>query len=319
MIGSQVLPSESAKSQTHDISRLPGFVVQQPIDLASYYAPYYRHGVDIEGRPSPLYEPAMSTKDNGNVTMLPPETSQSSQEGGDTLILPTSASTPPPTQAAGVVPSSVAVTQQTLPVFGQPAGMQFPHYPNYIPYGGHYYLPFYLPPPAIHQFLSNGAFPPPQPQAGSVYPAPVSTNKYLLPQYKPGSTTENINSVTTMTAHSSSEDLLAPQFKENNLFIAGQQSEGTGVWLAPPGRDISGLQASSFYNLSQAQMASPATQVSHGNFAGNFYSAQPVTGAAVHPLLQQSQAMSAPVDINGPAPSVYQPSQPTPMNWPKNY
>lgn len=260
-------------------------------------------------------------------------------QGGDTLILPTSASTPPVTQAAGVVPSSVAVTQQTLPVFGQPAGMHLPHYPNYIPYGGHYYLPFYLPPPAIHQFLSNGAFPPPQPQAGSVYPAPVSTNKYSLPHYKPGSTTGNTNDVAapgsygpygsmpasfspssaTTPGHSrSSEDLLTAQLKENNLFIAGQQSEGTGVWLAP-GRDISGLQASSFYNLSQAQMASPATQVSHGNFAGNFYSAQPVTGAAVHPLLQQSQAMAAPVDINGPAPSVYQPSQPAPINWPKNY
>lgn len=96
------------------------------------------------------------------------------------------------------------------------------------------------------------------------------------------------------------------------------QSEGTGVWLAP-GRDISGLQASSFYNIPQAQMASPATQVSHGNYAGNFYSAQPVTGAAVHPLLQQSQAMAAPVDVNGPVPSVYQPSQPAPINWPRNY
>lgn len=55
--------------------------MQQPIDLASFYAQYYnRPGVDIEGRPSPLYETAISTKDNENVTMLPPETSQSSQE-----------------------------------------------------------------------------------------------------------------------------------------------------------------------------------------------------------------------------------------------
>ncbi|XP_074380837.1 GBF-interacting protein 1-like isoform X2 [Apium graveolens] len=338
MAASQVLPTESTKSQTHDISRLPAFVVQQPFDLAGYYAQYYRPGVDIEGRPSLLYEPAISTKDDENVTMLPPENSQSSQEGGDTLILPTSDSTPPATQSTGVVPSSVAVTQQTIPVFGQPAGMHLPHYPNYIPYGGHYYFPFYLPPPAMHQYMSNGAFPPSQPQAGSVYPAPGSTNKYSLPQYKAGSTTGNTNNVaahgsygpygntpasfspSSATGQSrSGEDLLTVQIKDNNLFIAGQQSEGTGVWLAPPGRDISGLQASSFYNIPQAQIASPATPVSHGNYAGNFYSAQPVTGAAVHPLLQQSQVMAAPVDVNGPAPSVYQPSQPAPINWPRNY
>lgn len=161
-------------------------------------------------------------------------------QGGNTLILPTTASTTPVTLAAGVVPSSVAVTQQTLPVFGQPAGMHFPHYANYIPYG---YFPFYVPPPAIHQFLSNGAFPLPQPQAGSVYPAPVPTNKFSLPQYKAGSTTGNTNNVAapgsygphgstpasfspsaaTTTGHSSSsDDLLAVQ-KESNIFIGGQQ------------------------------------------------------------------------------------------------
>ncbi|XP_017242316.1 GBF-interacting protein 1 isoform X1 [Daucus carota subsp. sativus] len=337
IFGSQVLPTESNKSQAHDAPRLPGFVVQQPYDLNSYYAQFYRSGVDNEGRLSSFYEPGVPTKVNGNVTMAPAETFQSTQEGGDTSIHPTTASTPPVTHAAGAVPSSVAATQQAIPVFGQPAGLHLPHYPNYIPY---HYIPFYVPPQALHHYLSTGVLPPPQPQAGSGHPAPVPANKFPLPQYKPGTTTANTNNVAapgsygsygstpasfsassaTTTGHSSSsEDLLAPQLKENNLFIAGQQSEGPGLWFAAPGRDISGLQANSFYNLPQAQMAFPATQVSHGNFAGMYHPAQPVTGAAVHPLLQQSQAMAGPIDLNGPAPSVYQPTQPAPINWPKNY
>ncbi|KAJ9556813.1 hypothetical protein OSB04_011427 [Centaurea solstitialis] len=44
--------------------------------------------------------------------------------------------------------------------------------------------PSYVPPPAIHQFVSNDAFP--QHQADSMYPAPpVATPKYSLLQYKP--------------------------------------------------------------------------------------------------------------------------------------
>lgn len=98
------------------------------------------------------------------------------------------------------------------------------------------------------------------------------------------------------------------------------QSEGSGVWIAAPGRgDLSSLQASSFYNIPQAQMTFAATQAGHGSFAGIYHPAQPVTATAVHPLLQQSQTMAGAVDMAGPTVSVYQPSQPTPINWPNNY
>ena len=98
------------------------------------------------------------------------------------------------------------------------------------------------------------------------------------------------------------------------------QSEGSAVWIAPPGRDISTLSASSFYNLlPQGQNVTFApTQVSPGSFAG-IYHPQAVTAAAVHPLLQQAQTMAGAVDIRGPAASVYQQPQHAQMNWPSNY
>lgn len=139
-------------------------------------------------------------------------------------------------QAAGLMQSSAAVTQQSLPVFRQATGMHLPHYPpNYIPYA-HYFSPYYVPPTAIHQFLSNGAFPQ-QPQAGSVYPPPpAAAPRYSLSQYRPGanvgnsahigvpgtygpygsSTSNYIPSSTTGGGNpASNEDLSASSFKDS--------------------------------------------------------------------------------------------------------
>ena len=98
------------------------------------------------------------------------------------------------------------------------------------------------------------------------------------------------------------------------------QSEGSAVWIAAPGRDISGLPASSFYNLPpQSQhVAFTPTQGGHGPIAGIYHPAQAVT-ATVHPLLQQSQTMAGAVDMVGPTGSVYQQPQHAQINWPNNY
>lgn len=151
-------------------------------------------------------------------------------------VLSTAGPTPLVTQPAGLMQSSIAVTQQPVPVFRPPTGLHISHYPpNYFPYG-HYFSPFYVPPPAIHQFLGNGAFPQ-QPQAGSVYPAPpaaaASGVKYSLPQYKPGANTGNSTHIgmassygpygTSLTGSTANEDLGASQFKESNVYISGQQ------------------------------------------------------------------------------------------------
>ncbi|KAK3017270.1 hypothetical protein RJ639_007382, partial [Escallonia herrerae] len=337
MVGSQLAPFEGTDSQARDASQIPSFVVQQPFDPASYYAQFYRSGADTDGRISPFHSAGVATKYNGNVAMLSSQVSQSSQEGGNSLISSTGGPTPLVSQAIGVMQNSVAVTQQPLPVFRQPFGMHLPHYaPNYLPYG-HYFSPFYVPPPSVHQFLSNGAFPQ-QPQAGSVYQSPpVTTAKYSLSQYKPVSNTGNSTHIgvpgsyglygsspagynpglaATAGNSTSNEELAGAQFKESNVYIAGQQSEGSGVWVATPGRDISGLQASSFYNLPQGQVAFAPTQAGHGTFTGIYHPAQPVTAAAVHPLLQQSQTVAGAVDMVGPTGSVYQQPQAAQINWP---
>ncbi|XP_043689113.1 GBF-interacting protein 1-like isoform X2 [Telopea speciosissima] len=345
VVGGQLAPFESSEPQARDVSRLPSFVVQQPFDpSASYYTQFYRPGVDGDGRFSPFLAPGTATKYNGNIAVLSSQTGQS-QESGNSLVLSTTAPTPLVSQAAGVMQSSIAVTPQPVPVFRQPAGVHISHYPpNYMPYS-QYFSPFYVPPPTIHHFLSNTAFPQ-QPPTGNVYPPPSAAAatgvKYSLSQYKPGTNTSNSTHIGVATGYgpcssspagyppspatntgnsAGNDDVAASQFKENNVYITGQQSEGSAVWIPAPGRDISGLQASSFYNLPpQGQhVAFAPTQAGHGAFAGIYHPAQTVAAASVHPLLQQSQTMAGAVEMVGPPAGVYQQPQRAQMNWTNNY
>ncbi|CAN1181506.1 GBF-interacting protein 1 [Linum perenne] len=345
VLGGQIAPFENSESQPRDGSRMPSFVVQQPFDPASYYAQFYRPGADGDGRVSPFPSPGVAAKYNGNVPVLPPHTSPSPREGANSLVLSTAGPTPLATQAAGLMQSSISATQQPLSVFRPPTGLHMPYPPNYIPYG-HYFSPFY-PHPGIHQFLSNGAFPQ-QPQAGNIFPAPPAAAaagvKFSMPQYKAGTNVGNSahlgmpsgygpyasspagynpSSAASGVNSTTNEDLGASQLKESNVYISGQQSEGSAVWIAAPGRDISTMPASSFYNLPpQGQhVAFAPTQAGHGAFAGIYHPAQAVSAAGVHhPLLQQSQAMGGAVDMAGPTANVYQQQpQHQQVNWPSNF
>lgn len=347
MLGNPLGSLENSESQARDASRASNFIVQQPVDPSSFYAQYYRSGADSDGRVSPFPAHGAAAKYSGNVAVLPSQPSQSPPEVGNSMVLSTAAQTPLATQAAGVMPNSLAVTQQPMPLFRQPAGVHIPHYPpNYIPYG-HYFPPFYVPPPAMHQFLGNNAFPQ-QAQAAGVYPAqpaPAAAQtavKFPLSQYKPagnagnsmhmgmgggygpyGASPAGYSPVSASTAGNSTanEDLAASQFKESNLYITGQQSEGSAVWIPAPGRDIANLPANSFYNLPpQGQHVTFApTQAGQGTFAGIYHPAQAVTAANVHPFLQQSQAMPGAVDMAGATANVYQQPQHAQINWPNNY
>ncbi|XP_010252821.1 PREDICTED: GBF-interacting protein 1-like isoform X2 [Nelumbo nucifera] len=335
MLGNQLAPFESSESQ-----------VQQPFDPStSYYTQFYRPGADIDGRFSPFLAPGAVTKYNGNITVLSPQTGQCPQESGNSLVLSTGGPTPIVTQAAGVMQSSISVTQQPVPVFRQPAGVHISHYPpSYLPYS-QYFSPFYVPPP-IHHFLSNTAFPQ-QPPAGNLYPPPAvaaaaaTSVKYSFSQYKPGANTGNSTHIAMPTGYgpyssspagyspspavttgnsTGNEDLGGSQFKENSVYMTGQQSEGSAVWIPAPGRDIPSLQPSSFYNLPpQGQHVTFApTQGGHGAFAGMFHAAPAVATATVHPLLQQSQTMAGAVEMVGPPTGVYQPQR-AQINWTNNY
>ncbi|KAL0444989.1 UNVERIFIED_CONTAM: GBF-interacting protein 1 [Sesamum latifolium] len=258
ILSGPVTPLESSESQARDAPRLPGFVVPQSFDPATYYAQFYRSGLDSDGRISPFHAAGAANKYNGNTALVSAQTSQTPQElqGGVPLVLSSASPTPLVTQAAGVMQSSITATQQPLPVFRQPTGVHLPHYPpNYIPYGP-YFSPFYVPPPALHQFLSNGAYPQ-QPQAGSLYPtAPGTTAKYSVSQYKQGTNTGSSTlgvpgnygpyglsmanytsgSATAAVSSTSNEDVSAPQVKENNVYVSGQQNEGSGVWFTTHSR-----------------------------------------------------------------------------------
>ncbi|XP_051125457.1 uncharacterized protein LOC127247585 isoform X2 [Andrographis paniculata] len=342
ILSANLTPLESSESQARDAPRLPSFVVPQSFDPTSYYAQFYRSGMDTDGRTSPFHPAAAANKFNGNAGLVSPQTSQTPQElqGGVPLVLSTASATPLVTQAAGVMQSTISMAQQPLPVFRQPTGVHLPHYPpNYIPYGP-YFPPFYVPPPTIHPFLSNGAFPQ-QPQAGSLYPtAPGTAGKYPVSQYKQGSNTGSSThiglpgiygpyglsmanyssgSAASAVTSTSNDDNSASQNKENNGYMSSQQNDGSGVWFTTPGRDISTLQTNSFYNLPPGQLAFTPTQPGHGTFTGIFHPAQAVTTANVHPFLQQSQPITNAGDMTGPTAGVYQQPQYTQLNWPNNY
>lgn len=345
ILGNPLGPVEASETQARDVSRVPSFVVQQPVDPSSFYAQFYRSGADTDGRISPFAAPGVAAKYSGNVAVLSSQTSQSPPEGGNSMVLSTAAQTPLTTQAACVMPNSVAVTQQQMALFRQPPGVHIPHYPpNYLPYG-HYFSPFYVPPPAMHQFLGNNAFPQ-QAQAGGVYPGPAAAAatavKFPISQFKPGNNPGNsahmgvggsygpygaspagYNTGSAATAGNSTanEDLAASQFKENNVYITGQQSEGSAVWIPAQGREISSLPANSFYNLPPQghHMTFAPTQGGQGTFAGIYHPGQAVTAAAIHPLLQQSQGMPGAVDMVGATANVYQQPQHAQLNWPNNY
>ncbi|KAG4921687.1 hypothetical protein JHK86_050500 [Glycine max] len=77
MLGTQLTQFEY---QTHDASQLPSFIVHKQLDLTSYYAQFYRIGGDSDGRLSPFSSGGANTKYNGNITLHPAPTCQSTQE-----------------------------------------------------------------------------------------------------------------------------------------------------------------------------------------------------------------------------------------------
>ncbi|KAM3274551.1 hypothetical protein ACQJBY_043545 [Aegilops geniculata] len=316
------------------------YQVQQPNDFsANYYTQIYRPMADADGHISPFTAPGAAIK-SGNMPVLPSQTGQTPEEL-NSVMLSSSGPTPLATPTPGAVPSSISIPQQPLPMFRQPVGVHVPHYqPSFIPYN-QYISPFYVPPHALHHFMGNAAFPQ-APSPGSMYP-PVSSAvappvKYSATAYKPGANTGSQtyavtpgaygtygsnpsvytnNNVVPSGTSAENGDVSGSQFKENNIYIAGQQSEGSTVWIPAPGRDLSALQSSSFYGLPpQGQhLAFAPAQAGHGAYGGMYHPAQTLAGAAVHPLLQPSQTIAGAVEMVGPPANGYQQPQHAQMNW----
>ncbi|KAG8049577.1 hypothetical protein GUJ93_ZPchr0009g947 [Zizania palustris] len=311
---------------------------------ASYYAQLYRPIAD--GRLSPFTASGGTIK-YGNMSVMPTQTGQAQElpQGINSLVLPSAGSTSLATPTSGVVPSSIGIPQQQFPVFRQPLGVHLPHYqPSFIPYN-QYLSPFYVPQHALHHFMGNAVFPQP-PTTGGMY-SPVSAAvappvKYPTNSYKPGtnagtqihagnpgaygtygsSPSVYTNNTAVVSGTSvENDDVSASQFKENNIYIAGQQCEGSTVWFSAPGRDISGLQPNSFYGLPpQGQhLAFAPAQAGHGTFGGMYHPAQTMAGASIHPILQPPQPIAGVGgEMVGPPANCYQQPQRAQMNWP-NY
>ncbi|CAO2206438.1 unnamed protein product [Urochloa humidicola] len=313
--------------------------VQPPIDFSTGYSTQsYQLATDADEGLSPFLAAEAAAHKYGNIPVLPAQTGQD-HEGNNSSVIASSASASASvaTPASGILPTSVSIPQQSIPVFRQPLGVHIPHFPtNYVPYN-QYISPFFIPPPALHPFMGNATFPQP-PSTGAMYPAPGSAGilppvKYSLTPFKPGPNTGNQASIgipggygtygsspsvytnnTTVSSGNPAEndDVTSSQFKENSIYIAGLQTEGSGLWVPTPGRDISALQANSFYGLPQGQQVTFAPQA--GPFGGIYHPAHTVAGAAVHPLLQPSHTMAGAVEIVAAPGSVYQHPQ-AQMNW----
>ncbi|XVE50885.1 hypothetical protein DITRI_Ditri01bG0199300 [Diplodiscus trichospermus] len=240
---------------------------------------------------------------------------------------PSGSSTPP-------VQSSVAAAPQAVHLFRQP----FP--PNYFPYP-QYLPPFYM--HAMHQFLNPTALPQ-QPSTGNLYMPPGAAApgvKFPLPQFKPGTNAGNPAHLTipsgygplasppvgfnfsapsvTSGSSASKEDLAASQLKENHLYTTGSLSEGSALWMAAPGQDLSNLQVNSLYNLCLHGQQVPFS-LGHGSFAGLYQSPQTMAAPSnVNSLLQQSKAMAAAAETVGPPAGAYQQPQLAQINWNTNY
>ncbi|KAL4279335.1 hypothetical protein GQ457_03G023140 [Hibiscus cannabinus] len=250
--------------------------------------------------------------------------------GGNSPV-PSSTSTPP-------LQSSVAAAPQAVHLFRQP----FPL--NYFPYP-HYLTPFYM--HAMHQYVNLTGLPQ-QPPAGNLYMPPGAAApgvKSPLPQFKPGALAGNPAhftipsgygpftpppvgynlSVPSVTSGSSSgkEDPTTSELKENHIYTTGPLNEGSTIWMAAAGHDISNLPVHPLYSVSlQGQQFpfSPA-QARHGAIAGLYQSSQTIAPPSnVNTLLQHSQAMAAATAETAVlASSAYQQPQLTQLNWNTNY
>uniref|UniRef100_A0A0E0B0D2 GBF-interacting protein 1 N-terminal domain-containing protein n=1 Tax=Oryza glumipatula TaxID=40148 RepID=A0A0E0B0D2_9ORYZ len=236
--GDQIPSLETSESQAR--------LVQQVNDSsAGYYTQFYRSPADFDGRISPFTASGAAIK-YGNLSVMPTQTGHAQElpQGINSFVLPSVGSTPLATPTPGAVPNSVGIPQQPLQLFRQHLGVLPQYPPNYFPYSQY---PLYVPPQPLHFMV------PQPPSTGGMYP-PVSAavappGKYPTNTYKPGAnngtqthvgnhgaygtydSSPSIYTNNTMVASGTSvesDDISGSQFKETNVYIAGQQALVSG-------------------------------------------------------------------------------------------
>lgn len=241
----------------------------------------------------------------------------------NTSVPSTPGSSQSATQTVGVDPNSVALSTQMFPLF------RHPYLSNYIPmnpYFAHLYMP-----PSANQFLCHNGFSqqastgnlcvPPQAAAIDVK-FPISSmfksgnidpnlTHFAFPSVygSLGSSSPGYGLSATLTPGSSStnEDLTAPELKEKNMSSVVKQNEESHGWTSVPGRDVSTLQANSFYTIAHGQQVTdPPAHSSQGSLAGMYHlRATTVTPSVISSLPPYCQAMVGSVDSMVPPSNTY--------------
>lgn len=100
------------------------------------------------------------------------------------------------------------------------------------------------------------------------------------------------------------------------LSVLLSQSEGSGMWISGPGREMSGLPSNSFYLPPPLAITPPQSGHGGGAYGGIYHPAQP----NVHPLVQQSQTMAPSVEtVRPPIGAYHQHSLSSQVNWNTTY
>lgn len=349
---------ESPESQPQEVSRLPSFVSSYSDPGANYYSPVFRPSSDVDARYTHLISSNPVNKYNPAVTLMTGQGLSSTQEGGNSMVIPATVPMGQTSQTVGIAQTGLTIPQQPVPIHAYPA--QHAGVPL-APFGGSILGFQYVPPsygymhtPYQLSYTGNTGYPqaPSVSSYGPAGPGPyaptgATTIKYSLPHYKPGTGIGNaphaavaagygsftspagfatVNSAAT-TATSGYDDVIGPQYKENNLYVPNQQqAEGSTVWIqTQPSRDMTGMQSNSFYNiLGQGQHtgyahAQPTHAVPAAAYANLYHHSQSGTVPTVHQLLQQPQGLGAVGGGGSTQSGAYQQPQRGQLNWTNNY
>ncbi|KAH8962528.1 hypothetical protein BDL97_05G106300 [Sphagnum fallax] len=344
--GGQQYGYEPMDSQP-DVPHLPSLMPYTDT-VMSYYTPGFRPWTDGDNLYPPYITSNATSKFSGNLDLMsgvpsafPP------QQSGNSLI---SSSGPSfaPTQPGSNSQITSSTPQQALPIHAYAAQPTQGHYGNFLSY--QYMQPNYpyMQTPYQHNYApSNSVYT--QAPSGSNYPPAASPAylaggvtpvKYSWPQYKTSTASGNsphsaatvgyqgynstpsgytINPSMIGGTSTTYEDVGASQYKDNTVYIPGQQVEGSTVWIpTPPPQDMGltvGIQTNSYYNLAgqghhnpySLPQLSAHTHMHPGTvYPTNLYHpSQLGPASSVHQVLQKPLAMGGAVS-SAPQAGVYQ-------------
>lgn len=291
-------------------------VLQPNSDAATYYSGVFRQGPELDVHYSAFLSSAVTGKSTAG---RPAAISQGArlEQSANAFVSSDSNMLCQTLQQQSLPINAYTAQTSALPMGSFANGFSY----HYAPSGFSYSQS-----PYQHNYTGTGSYH----QVPSVAAASV---KYPLSQYKSGGTvvpgtagyglysnsqsgTFAVNPPVTAGNASCFDDAASP-YKDTNLYFPRQQVEGSSIWLQPQfAREMSGVQGSSFYNVSGQDQQTRCSQTqssrahSHPGAAfGDLYSPQNSgLDPNAHQLLQNSQVLG-PVDALGTEMGSFQQAQ----------